>query len=380
MSRVFPIGMKEGLELEFKQADSLRNRRLLARAVAAMLNAKGGDVWIGVAERDEEAVGLDPIPAASDEQRALHDALVDLIDPSPTDDEVSVVVETFGEQSVLRVAVQPRHDRRPYAVVSGDKWSFPIRVGARVRPMSRHEVLGGSDSDSPEMAAEQRVLDDREDLVGQGCTGLFINIEPTVNLSIDLQDDSVVTLLEPERSGNRPSGWSFAQRGLGRGQLSKDERRWADNRLSGFYVAVAERGTLLFGTPLESLVWKGGPDVIWPIAFIEFVVSAFRITRAALGPRLPSSASVVTDLLLLGIGGWKLLPVVRYWQADDMKESPEDDLLWQKPLQFSSGELNDNPDACAFRWIRRVYQEYGLEEEEIRVFDPESLTLVLPDR
>jgi hypothetical protein len=41
------------------------------------------------------------------------------------------------------------------------------------------------------------------------------------------------------------------------------------------------------------------------------------------------------------------------------------DVLFEHPLSFSRQEVVEEPDRCAFRLLRRVYQAFGLREDDI---------------
>jgi len=58
MNTKIPIGQRENQQREFKSKDALRHLATVGRAVVAMLNSEGGDVWIGLREADGVAVTL----------------------------------------------------------------------------------------------------------------------------------------------------------------------------------------------------------------------------------------------------------------------------------------------------------------------------------
>ena len=68
------LGDTEGQRLEFKAADVLDSPAYVAREAAAMLNAIGGEIWIGVEEREGKASRLEPVRDAERARSALLDA------------------------------------------------------------------------------------------------------------------------------------------------------------------------------------------------------------------------------------------------------------------------------------------------------------------
>jgi hypothetical protein len=84
MQEAAPIGACEDHRTEFKRQDALRKLEPISHAVVSMLNAAGGNVWIGVIEQDERWVGVEPIADAENEARRLQDHLIATIEPSPS--------------------------------------------------------------------------------------------------------------------------------------------------------------------------------------------------------------------------------------------------------------------------------------------------------
>ena len=141
VSRRVPLGRKEDFHLEFKGRDALGDPEKIAREVVAFLNADGGEVWVGLGEEDGRAVKVEPISDAEQAQRRLLDFLIETVEPSPSAKEVRVEVVDEGEGAVLRVGVQPDGGRGPYAFLRKGGRHFVLRIGERIRPMSREEVF-----------------------------------------------------------------------------------------------------------------------------------------------------------------------------------------------------------------------------------------------
>jgi hypothetical protein len=77
---------------------------------------------------------------------------------------------------------------------------------------------------------------------------------------------------------------------------------------------------------------------------------------------------------------WDLYPGP-YFPDDSLRPKTYDggtDLVIQPPLQFYLLEITAEPDRCAYRLVRRIYECFGLGQEAIpREFDPKLGRLVL---
>lgn len=100
------------------------------------------------------------------QRRRVLDYLIDVIEPSPRDEEVAIEICTLPNKfDLLYVKVEPKEERRPYALMKGSGRLFLIRVGDRNRPMSREEIAGSFNSartglaDHPLAEAEGDVLE-----------------------------------------------------------------------------------------------------------------------------------------------------------------------------------------------------------------------------
>ena len=83
MNDPIPLGQPEGERLEFKGRDVLRHLSNVSREVVAMLNASGGDIWIGLVEEQGRAVRVEAIENPAREINRLRDHFSDAIEPSP---------------------------------------------------------------------------------------------------------------------------------------------------------------------------------------------------------------------------------------------------------------------------------------------------------
>ena len=128
------LGKAESDHLEFKEAAALRRPANIGREVVGFLNAGGGDIWVGVEEKDGRAVGFQPIADIERARSALLDHLIDTIEPPFRSDEVDVKCE--GD--LIHVTVK-KGMRLPYAQRDSGR-RFWIRIDHRLREMSREEI------------------------------------------------------------------------------------------------------------------------------------------------------------------------------------------------------------------------------------------------
>jgi len=86
-------GKAESDRLEFKEEAVLERPASIGREVVGFLNADGGDIWIGVKEEHERAVGYESIPDIEQARRSLLDHLIDTIQPQFRPEEVKLDCE-----------------------------------------------------------------------------------------------------------------------------------------------------------------------------------------------------------------------------------------------------------------------------------------------
>jgi hypothetical protein len=366
MSDEIPLGKKEDLHLELKGADSLKDPEKIAREVVAMLNADGGDVWVGLREEDGTAVAVEEIPDAERESRRLHDYLVDVIEPPPNSREVSVSVT---EGKLLRIATDPSSDRKPYAFLRKGGRHYVIRTGDRIRPMTREEVLAkpGAGVDARIEQAKATILAEREEVLAGGGQVFWLRFEPGVEASLDIQAQSLEEILQdPRASGNIPAGWHFSQF-LTRPQIQQDVLVAADQLRT---VKVRRNGGLAFIALLKALetrFLRMEENEIYPPSFVEYIVSTFKMARVIYRNVLRPQDTVVVDLLLAGANGWKL----RAGWYSERRIMQSKDLVLTQPLTFLFREIAEEPDRCGYRLIERVYEAFGLRREDIPKLLPE---------
>lgn len=389
------LGRREDQCLEFKSKDSLGRPDALARAVVGMLNAGGGEIWIGVEETEEEgrAASIDPVPEPERAKGRLLDSLLDRVDPSPTADEVVIgTTPADADPALLVIAVHPADEqsgRWPYALRQGGAWHFIRRVGARNHPMSREEIFGATVRRSEDQGLEGaiRTLElERRAFRDDGGTGLWLALRPARTIRLDPQDDLLERItLDPSLTGNRRTGWHFA-RSSRQPKPTKDGVEWGLWFEIGeeylMRVQVTERGEAWFHTALDLLLHGRGEErEIWPLTLLEYPISAFRIARVIYENLLVPEDRVAADLALFGVKDWGLREGSpgEFSFGDDLVRLDDPDLLWE-PVVFRFREIDEHPDRCGFRLVRRVYQAFGIREEGIpRQYDRETGRLLLPE-
>jgi hypothetical protein len=392
------LGKSENETLEFKGRDALKEPLKIGRGVVAFLNAKGGDVWVGIREEEGKAVVVEGIDEPETARRMLRDHLVDTIEPSPGDEEVTIEVQPAGNKGVLRVRANPREGRKPYCQRKNEGRFFFVRIADRVRTLTREELnemfarTAGRNRDR-ELASQAEVRRERERLLQKEREQLLLRQEGLIWVrvlpvsKIDLATLSFAGIKplfsDPRLTGNRLSGWNcidtHAPLKPGKGRIVVAER-------GGRRTEIEEDGGVAFTAPISALYWKGPERQIWPYILLELPISVFRLASTLYAKARPSEATeILGDMALTQVRGWSLRPYsVRssgyVLSTEGRTYEEEADLIWDEPVVCSLDEVRDEPDRCGFRLVRRVYQAFGYDEEKVpSEFDRESGRLVLPE-
>lgn len=371
-----PLGRREGPTLEFKAAAALRAPEKIGREVVGFLNASGGDVWIGVSEQDGVAATVEPIEDPGLARRALLDHLIATIEPAPVDEIQVEPVTDRGGACVLRIHVEKPHRRdRPYSYRVRDLRYFGVRVADRLRTMSSDEIFARSDLDegakqrwTEATAAVRKRLTAAEE-AKQPVVWLCLHPVEPLRLTFDAGTQLLFT--DPVATDNRPSGWTFVNR---RANHRRYESRVVHGEPGGPCTQVSSTGEILFTAPLHLLYWKGERQLIWPYILMELTVSVFRLARALYGAvEEPGDDRVAAQLALVSARGWKLKSgSVRslQWeleQASRLESSTAVSELRDPRLP----QIVSTPDLCARPLLEDIYQEFGLEREDLpSEFDP----------
>jgi hypothetical protein len=384
-----PLGKLEDQHLEFKSAAVLEQPEKIAREVVAMLNADGGEVWIGVREKDGRAMEIEPIPDAESARSRLVDFLIDTLNPSPKGDELSIEVVPLGSdqhaaEKLLRIKLTSTPARKPFGVVRGTSWTFPRRVGARLIPMTREELREAMSTGASALEeledGRRRLLAWRDEERQTGLKGLWLGLLTVPDLPLDPQAELFEKLAtDPTESGNRRSGSTFVFAGY-RAAVTADHVYWGDVHhdepgLERFElrVRVYDDGRANFFSSYGGLT--GGlarrNDKIQHTALLELPTSALRVMSRVYGNLGTGHFRLLADLALFELNVETFVPI---------PEPQRIDVLSDKPLEFTQQEIVEEPDRCAFRLVRRIYQAFGRREDQMPGgFDRDSGRLVLPE-
>jgi hypothetical protein len=383
------LGKDENDRREFKEAEALRRPANIGREVVGFLNAGGGDIWIGVEEEHEKAVDFQRIADVERARSALLDHLIDTIEPPFRSDEVDLKCK--GD--LIHVTVK-KGKNPPYAQRDGGR-RFWIRIGARLREMSREEIgrefaqaFKGQSTD------KNRVAEIAEKLRKDQARGalekpqLWLRLVPTESLHIDFndkptQDQFRTWLTDPSATGNRRSGFTFTN------NLAEPHFTAAHLEHGGDKAyrrtQVTEEGRVTF-TVNDHGLRRLELEVPYfePYALVEYPVSVFRLMAAILERHAQAQADmqVVAGLVISGIRGWSLSPGSPREPAR-LSEGPkafENDVLEIDPerLVFAANDLKEHPDRCGLRVVRLIYGRFGFESGAIPPeFDQQQGRLLL---
>ncbi len=383
MSTAIPLGRPESNKLEFKSSESRPVD--IAREVVALLNATGGEIWWGVKEAGGKAASEDPFLDGESRKRDLQNHLIDTIEPSPTmPGEVKLdLVPTIAPGHVMRIKVA-RLQRGPAAQMKDQGRRYWIRVGDRVRTMSREEIASrfGAKGHSRD-EAETGLLTDRQRVQRTRRPGFWMKIQPVPELdsqTFDVNDRKLWRLLmDPAATGNRSAAWNFVLE-LRQPVVSSSGLRHGDGDDS--YVQVKRNGAIEFRATLDRLHWKRPEPEIWPYALIEFPVSLMRLAAKLVESKGPEVTHVLVDFAFIGMRGRTLRPGSPRYPAIGTRKPEafaDDDLVPDKPFRFDRDELINAPDRCGLRLVTRIYEGFGFDADAIPPeFDQGSGTLVIP--
>jgi class 3 adenylate cyclase len=383
------LGKDENDRREFKEAEALRRPANIGREVVGFLNAGGGDIWIGVEEKEGRAVGFQQIADIDRSLISLRDHLIETVEPQYQTDEV----ELDPKDGLIHVTVE-KGKNPPYAQRDGGR-RFWIRIGARLREMSREEIgKKFAEAFKAHSTREDRVAEIAKKLrkdqasVALEKPELWLRLVPTESLNIDLNDEQNkkqfrTWLTDPSATGNRRSGWDFVHDMRAPRFLGDQVRHGNDDDY--MRTQITEQGHVTFRVSSDNLRQPTGavPNLA-PYALVEYPVSVFRLMAAILGRHGEAHANlqVVAGLVISGIRGWSLSPgspqePVRHWGGP---KAFENDVLEIDPerLVFAANDLKENPDRCGLRVVRLIYGRFGFESGAILPeFDQQQGRLLL---
>lgn len=405
MTRGIPLGRKESQRLEFKGRDALKDRYGIGREVVGMLNAEqGGEIWVGLAEEEHRAVRVEAIQDAEVEARSLHDFLMDSIEPAPLSEEIEIQVEANAEgDQVLRIQAEGRRERQPYALLRRGWRYFGVRVGDRLRALTREEVLGaghsGQEHEERLKQAIDQVMKEQEGLKQRSKQLLWFRLLPVPEGRLaDLRRPELMKLLtDPTRTGSRRSGYSFAALylfGQAKPRLKRiDGRTCLELGAEDHYFArVFRTGGVEFEAPLAGYSFVGPPSipgyemVLSPLKIAEFLTSIVRLLRglfrtAELWEEAPGD-QILAQLALFGLKGSYLVTesIRSVARLPELAPYPEPDFTLGRPLIVPRTEILENPDRLTFRMFQELFDAFGLSESDMPAeFDRKTRRLVLPE-
>jgi len=388
MGTEVPLGRRESQHLEFKGADALKHPFSISREVVAMLNADGGSIWIGVREDSGYAVEVEGLANVELAKENLLNHLLEVVEPRlrwGADGDIAIEEVEHEGRSALRLDVR-KTDRGPFAQLKSGGRHFVIRVDHRICPMTREEVFRSGGTSSDEDSSRLKGL--RQKAVDRDEPGLWIGIEPRPLERVDVQDARLQeALVDPSKSGNRMSGWSFGYgAGLGiRPEVASERIEYGRYELRK--TTVWTDGCVEFWASLAAMYQTSASrNEIHPLALLEYTVAIMRLAAYLLGELVQSSVrEVVVDRALIRASGW-CLPAYApgtygyLLREEDPHELEEDPFLPQKALQFHWETFRETPDYAGYMVVRSIYGAFGLGEDRIpREYDRLKRRLLLED-
>jgi len=390
------IGKAEDPSLEFKAEEALDKPANIAREVVALLNARGGEIWVGVREQNGIAIELQPIPNALARRDALWNHLVDTIEPSPLSREVTVeLVSTGSGGDVLTVRVH-EGERGPYALLRERGRHFFVRVGARVRDMSRAEIeadfrkpRGGDKTEKIHEGILEAVTKEIDSLLGNDFFWWTLIPVPPARIDYESmsQEDKAFCknlLTDPSASGNRRTGWTMVLDGSKLEiKTSGIEQIYGEPPFQ-HQVTIDRQARATFRASRSRLDRNWRPDgiEIFPFALIELPVSSFRIMARFIDRFMNEAhpSKLVVAAVIGKMKGARLRPgspsvPTLPWQED--KTFSEADLVVPPfDVDIATEEFGKNPDAAAYRLVLRIYEQFGFQAEDIPAeFSPADRSL-----
>jgi|SRR5580693_6393702 hypothetical protein len=386
MSSALPLAAKEGETLELKSVAALAEPETIARGAVALLNTRGGEVWVGIREGENENQ-VEEIPAAEVERqrKRLQDYLLDVIEPVPAAGEVSVTTVPVGGPAdrgggVLRVTVKARHAEGPYAVRRRGARLFVRRVADRTVVMSREEIVramhpGAIPRASPGSDQATEILQREMKALTQQLPGRFwIGLEPAAGGDLRLRDVRATDLLaDPTRSGTPRGSFNFTAAGYRKAPRVEQGVLMVGD--AGLSLRICRSGGVRFEAILAEHFWAGqvpyvdAPRLLSPEALLGYTLSVVRLMgkllrETSLWRRMPEG-DVWAALAMTGLAGWGLLPGdLIEWPSYRYQISryQEKDLLLPEPLRFTHDDLLEHPDDCGLRLVERVYDAFEIDQ------------------
>jgi hypothetical protein len=396
MNRHLPLREREGMHLELKPRDILATPEKVARAAVAMLNAEGGEVWVGIREAAGENI-VEPVQRVERERDRLQDSLLDLIEPRPLHGELAVSVEGTGtgdDSGVLLVKLSPGIKAKPYAVLGPQgARSFVRRFDNRTVPMTRDEIRTGFQSTAPRgkvsgatsrgLTRLRGAVDRLHDPSRQ--RQFSVLLEPDEPGELDLSRLAATDLMtDPTLSGTRRGSYNYSNASLAGSTLAKRSKgaRWLEAGSESLTLRLFESGGIQFESALEAIAGRGivdsagrSPFGQWPLlnpeALTGYTVSILRLAAVLLQQQdlwadRPGDPLWAT-LVITGLRGHVLLPGLGLdlrWPAALDQHRYDDQDFEEEPRAFSLEDVRNRPDACGLRLLKPLYWSFGWSRDD----------------
>ena len=329
---------------------------------------------------------------------------MDSLEPAPLSEEIEIRVEKSAEGQVLRIQVEGRSDRYPYALLRKGTRYFGLRVGDRLRLMTREEILrvgnsgGGGKKDRLQKAID-RVMEEQDRLRKRSEQLMWLRLLPVPEGRLaDLRHPQLMNLLtDPTRTGSRRSGFTFAAAYFFGQIRPATKKRSGETCLeigaeNHYFARVFRTGGVEFEAPLGGLSFIGPPSVpgyemvLSPLRIAEFLTSIVRLLRGLfrteeLWEKAPGD-QIVGELALFGLKGAYLIEEsLRTWaRLPKLQPYPEDDFALDRVLIVPRTEVLENPDRIALRMFQELFDAFSLPDYDMpEQFDRKTGRLVLPE-
>ncbi len=370
MDQGIPLGKRESQHLEFRAADALEKPLSISREVVGMLNASGGEVWIGLREEDGIAVKVEGIPDSNQARISLLDHLTEVVEPRLHPDEVVVEVQRFKGKSLILLKVSGTLARGPFAQLAHGGRVFTLRSGHRSRPMTHEEIFGGADR-----AAQQSsgLIQRRNAITRCDEAGMWVAVEASPATSLDIQGAGLPGLLQsPPLTGNREAGWNFRLSPLAgeAPHLEAGALEYGGNNTKR--TTIWANGIMELWIPIRNLHHGLGQGTeLHPLALLEYPISLMRLAREifrSVSESRPTSVRV--DTALMNAPEWALpsFPPGTYgnlFEHEAPKHLDEGSFMLPTPFEFPWDDFEEYPDRAGYMLVRAIYEAFGLPAERI---------------
>lgn len=203
LERAVQLAISEGADLDWKRelySIDEKGRAELAKDVAALANAAGGVIVLGVAERNGRADALTPVPLSDSEQRRMREIVAERVRPFVAGLDIRQV-ESGQEGIGFYVIGVPLSADAPHAARVKHSLGYPVRNEETTRWLSESEVaVRYRDRFAARTVLAGRVHDVHE----QAASRLQRRLRAWVTVAV-----------VPTTSGQRTAGAAATARGLG---------------------------------------------------------------------------------------------------------------------------------------------------------------------